>query len=96
MMPPGGEPEAPIFQPVVLQRIDPGKRLWRHYRLEIWHGLFGGWLLVRQWGRLRARGGGQIQRQHFGIFPEAEATMARLVREKRRRGYRTASEDAER
>lgn len=73
---------------VLLVRIDPARRMQRYYRIEISPSLIGGWLMVREWGRLGSRG--RTRRRHFETRAEAEAAMVRLEREKRRRGYRTA------
>ena len=73
---------------VLLVRIDPARRMRRYYRIEVSRSLVGGWLMVREWGRLGSRG--RTRRRHFETLAEAEAAMARLELEKRRRRYRTA------
>jgi hypothetical protein len=35
---------------------DPAKNMWRFYRMEVWAGLLGGLLLMRQWGRIGSKG----------------------------------------
>ena len=77
---------------VMLHRVDPARRMWRFYCLDIWPDLFGGALLVRQWGRLGGRGRGQIKIQHFASFAEAERALVRLERTKRKRGYQAVSQ----
>ena len=41
---------------VELHRIDGARNMRRFYRLDMQPDLFGGVLLVRQWGRIGARG----------------------------------------
>ncbi len=43
--------------PVELRRLDPARNMFRFYLLAIEPGLFGGFRLLRQWGRIGARGG---------------------------------------
>ena len=69
-----------------LTRIRPERNEWRFYRLTVWPDLFGRAVLARQWGRI----GTQV-RVRFDPHPDAGAAinaLARLVRAKRRRGYR--------
>jgi predicted DNA-binding WGR domain protein len=41
---------------VHLRRIDPSRNMHRFERLDVQPDLFGGVLLVKEWGRLGARG----------------------------------------
>ena len=41
---------------VTLHRIDPTRNMSRFYRLDVQPDLFGGVLLVKEWGRIGARG----------------------------------------
>jgi predicted DNA-binding WGR domain protein len=41
---------------VHLRRIDPTRNMRRFYRLDVQPDLFGGVLLVKEWGRIGARG----------------------------------------
>ena len=68
-----------------LARIRPEINEWRYYRMEVWPGLFGRALLMRQWGRIGTDG-----RRRLDPFPDAGAAtnaLARIARSKRRRGY---------
>jgi predicted DNA-binding WGR domain protein len=68
-----------------LVKVSPAKRQARFYRLEIWPDLFGGFSLVREYGRI-----GQPGRLQFDPFPEIDAArkaFTRLVSKKQRRGY---------
>jgi len=68
-----------------LQRIDPDRNMRRYYRMSVERDLFGGASLIREWGRLGARG----QRRIEPHVDEGEAVSAllKLAHSKRRRGY---------
>jgi predicted DNA-binding WGR domain protein len=70
---------------IELVKVSPAKRQTRFYRPEIWPDLFGGFSLVREYGRI-----GQPGRLQLDPFPEidsARKAFARLVSRKQRRGY---------
>ena len=69
-----------------LHRVDAERRMARFYALTIERDLFGRVLLVRQWGRIGARGG-ERRDEHPDETAASEA-MERLAASKRRRGYR--------
>jgi predicted DNA-binding WGR domain protein len=79
--------QLPLFaEAASLLRLRPEHGECRFYRLEIWPDLFGRALLVRHWGRIGARGCRRLD-----AHPDPGAAinaLARLVRAKRRRGYR--------
>jgi predicted DNA-binding WGR domain protein len=74
--------QLPLFpDQACLTRIRPARNESRFYRLEVWPDLF-----ARQWGRI-----GSAARLHLDPHPDPGAAinaLARLVRAKRRRGYR--------
>lgn len=72
--------------PVHLRRIDPSQNMRRFYTLAIQPTLFGGATVIRNWGRIGTNG--QSMMETFDETEEAGATMAKLERTKRRRGYR--------
>lgn len=72
---------------VLLQRIDPGRNMARYYALTVERTLFGEFALVRRWGRIGSRGGGQMQTTAFSCEGEAAAALERQRRAKARRGY---------
>jgi predicted DNA-binding WGR domain protein len=39
-----------------LRRVDPAQNIRRFYRLDIEPDLFGGVMLMKEWGRIGARG----------------------------------------
>jgi len=74
--------------PVELRRIDPAKNMRRFYRLDIEPDLFGGFLFMKQWGRIGARG--QIKAERFDGEAPALAALQRQAERKCRRGYAAA------
>jgi predicted DNA-binding WGR domain protein len=77
--------QLPLFpDQAALTRIRPERNEWRFYRLAVWPDLFGRALLARQWGRIGTQGRVRLD-PHAGA---AINVLARLVRAKRRRGYR--------
>ena len=79
--------QLPLFpDQASLTRIRPARNESRFCRLAVWPDLFGRALLARQRGRIGAQG-----RVRLDPHPDAGAAinaLARLVRAKRRRGYR--------
>jgi predicted DNA-binding WGR domain protein len=69
-----------------LRRIDPARNMRRFYSLTVQPTLFGGTSIVREWGRIGYRG--QMMVETFDAASDADVTMSRLERVKRRRGYR--------
>jgi predicted DNA-binding WGR domain protein len=70
---------------VHLRRLDPARNMQRFYRLDVQPDLFGGILLMKEWGRIGARGRMVAER----CDNEALAAVAsqRHAERKRRRGY---------
>lgn len=71
--------------PIELHRIDDAHNMRRFYRLDVQPDLFGGFLLVRQWGRIGARG--RIVAERFDDATLAADALQRQADRKRRRGY---------
>ena len=71
---------------IVLQRIDPKRNALRFYRLALWPNLFGGVSLAREWGRIGSPG--KLRCDAYANAEEAGRALERLVRAKRKRGYR--------
>jgi predicted DNA-binding WGR domain protein len=80
------ELRSPIKHHLVLHRIDPEQRIRRFYSLMIERDLFGGVVLVRNWGRIGTNG--QELVEAFASEIEAGQALEALARTKRRRGYR--------
>lgn len=70
---------------VLLERHDPARNMARFYRIEIAQDLFGGVVLIRNWGRSGRQG--QERRQWFADFPDAQQEQQAWLRRKLRRGY---------
>lgn len=77
-----------IPTPVELRRVDAARNMRRFYRLDVTPDLFGGFLLLREWGRIGARGR-VVAERHDSASRAAEA-FSRHVRRKTRRGYGAA------
>lgn len=70
---------------VELRRIDAARNMRRFYRLDIERDLFGGVRLMKQWGRIGARG--RITAKHYENEATARAALQKQAERKRRRGY---------
>ena len=70
---------------VILYRIDHATDMHRFYRLDVQPDLFGGVLLVKEWGRIG--GCGRIVDENYDSHALAAAAMQRQAERKRRRGY---------
>lgn len=60
--------------------------MYRFYLLTVQPTLFGGVSVIRNWGRIGSSG--QTMVQTFEAEYDAAATLLRVEREKRRKGYR--------
>ncbi len=72
-----------------LHHIEPARQCFRFYRLAVWPDLFGGFSLVREWGRLGQPG--KLWLDSYDSQDEAETALVHLARAKRRKGYREAA-----
>jgi predicted DNA-binding WGR domain protein len=71
--------------PLMLRRIRPEHNERRFYVLVVIADLFGNVVLMRHWGRI-ATAGRQREELH-GDFASAVASLERLAKKKRKRGY---------
>ncbi len=71
--------------PWLLRRIDHARNMRRFYLLDVQPDLFGGALLVKQWGRIGT--GGRIVDESYGSEDLAADAMRKQADRKRRRGY---------
>lgn len=72
---------------VLLHRIDPGANMRRYYSVRLAPDLFGGWALVREWGRI-----GRSCSRRIELFEDEGRAQDRLLdlrRAKTSRGYVT-------
>ena len=68
-----------------LIRTDPTKKLHRFYVVRLAPTLFGGWTLLREWGR---RGSpGTVRLTSFDRFEDAEKAERRAIRRRLCHGY---------
>ena len=70
---------------VHLRRVDPARNMCRFYRLDVQPDLFGGVLLVKEWGRIGAQG--RIVAERYDNEVPALDALQRHAERKRRRGY---------
>jgi predicted DNA-binding WGR domain protein len=70
---------------VHLRRVDPTRNMRRFYRLDVQPDLFGGVLLVREWGRIGAQG--RMVAEPYESEALAAVALQRQAERKRRRGY---------
>lgn len=70
---------------VQLRRIDPVCNMRRYYRMSVQHDLLGDVTLVREWGRIGARG--QMKIDTYRDEGQAVTALMKLAALKRRRGY---------
>jgi predicted DNA-binding WGR domain protein len=73
--------------PVLLVRRDPTRAMHRFYAVQVTRDLFGGWALLREWGRVGSPG--QMRTMGYPDEAAAAAAMVRLEQRKRRRGTRS-------
>ncbi|MEY3775512.1 MAG: hypothetical protein RLZZ129_2292 [Verrucomicrobiota bacterium] len=70
---------------ICLSRVDPARRMARFYVLAIEPTLFGGYALVREYGRIGR--GGRVVSKLYGSADEAIQAFQRQRQVKERRGY---------
>jgi predicted DNA-binding WGR domain protein len=70
---------------VHLARIDPARKMCRFYRLDVQPDLFGGFSVVKTWGRIGACG--RMMDEWPMTEAQSFAASQRQAERKRRRGY---------
>jgi predicted DNA-binding WGR domain protein len=70
-----------------LRHIDSAKNMHRFYRLDVQPDLFGGVLLMKEWGRIGAQG--RVIAERYDAEAPALAALHRHAERNRRRGYMT-------
>jgi predicted DNA-binding WGR domain protein len=70
---------------IMLTRIDHHRNMARFYKLDVQPTLFGGWSVVREWGRIGQ--GGTVRSALYACARDAEAAVDRQRAVKERRGY---------
>ena len=74
---------------ITLYRVDDGQNMHRFYHMRVEQTLFGGWALIREWGRIGSRRG-QTLEEWFDDAEPAEVALRKLEATKRRKGYNAA------
>ena len=75
------------MNPIRLERREPARNRQRFYAITVTRTLFGGWAMVREWGRI-----GQpstVRETGFETEDEAWAAGEQSRERKEKRGYRT-------
>ncbi len=72
---------------VHLRRIDATRNMRRFYRLDVQPDLFGGVLLVKEWGRIGAQG--RTVAERYDDEALAADALQRQAERKKRKGYVT-------
>ncbi len=70
---------------IELRRVDPERNMARFYLMSVQPDLFGGWTLMREWGRIGQAG--KLRCLPYPTQDEAEAALTKLQEAKLRRGY---------
>jgi predicted DNA-binding WGR domain protein len=70
---------------LLLRRVDPARNMRRFYRLDVQPDLFGGVLLMKEWGRIGARG--RMMAESYDSEALAVAAIQKQAERKRKRGY---------
>ena len=68
-----------------LEHRDPERRMARFYTMHLAPTLFGGWDLVREWGRIGSPG--TLRFDPFETMEESKRALQRIEKQKRKRGY---------
>ena len=79
------EEEGPQSPCLRLERRDQEHRMARFYTMHLAPTLFGGWDLVREWGRIGSPG--TLRIDPFETLEESERVLRRIEKQKRKRGY---------
>lgn len=77
---------------VRLRKVAPDRNQFRFYRMFIQRGLFGGYAVCREWGRIGHPG--TTREDWCSTIEEAKASLGQRTAAKVRRGYTGWSQDA--
>jgi predicted DNA-binding WGR domain protein len=83
--------KAYVMNAVHLRRVDSAQNMRRFYRLDVQPDLFGGVLLVKEWGRIGAQG--RMVAEPYDCEALAAEALQRQAARKRKRGYLEAGGD---
>lgn len=82
-------PQACIPEMMRLEKRVPAENQHRFYNLDLAPDLFGGWTLVREYGRIGNPG--RLVIDWFETKEESREALQRLARQKQQRGYNLAN-----
>jgi predicted DNA-binding WGR domain protein len=68
-----------------LTRTEPAKNLHRFYVVRLAPTLFGGWTLLREWGRSGSPG--TVRVTSFETYDDAEKAECRIIKRRLQHGY---------
>jgi predicted DNA-binding WGR domain protein len=71
---------------VFLTRIDPARKLQRFWLARVTPTIFGGWSLLREWGRIGSPG--TVRSRSFEREEEARRAERQGIKKRQRHGYR--------
>ena len=71
--------------PIVLHRVDSARNMARFYRLQMQPTLFGGFTVMREWGRIGQAG--SCRHDQYETAEAARVALDTLSRAKLTRGY---------
>ena len=71
---------------IMLTRIDERQNVARFYKLDVQPSLFGGWSLVREWGRMGRAG--RVCVELYKSRGVADLALISKWAQKRKKGYR--------
>ena len=74
------------MSPLRMERREPARNRLRFYNIVVTPTLFGGWALVREWGRLGQPG--TVRETWFDTERAAIEAGERIRQRKEKRGYR--------
>lgn len=74
-----------MIAPIMLRRIEPARNMARFYRIQIQPTLFGGFTVVREWGRIGQAG--TCRQDQYNTEEAASIAASALRRAKLKRGY---------
>ena len=72
---------------MLLQRVEPAKKMRRFYLMSVQRDLFGGAVLMREWGRIGSSG--QVRVDYHADEGQAVDALADITKQKTKRGYKT-------
>lgn len=75
-----------------LAKTDPIKNLHRFYEVDVQPNLFGGYSLMRYWGRIGTRG--QIKIELHDDEKTAKLSYKKVYRSKIHRGYKSSNQNS--